>query len=358
MNIAGRAIAPGLPAYVIAEIGVNHDGDADRAIGLVDAAADAKADAVKFQFFRATELMGRAALLAAYQERAGEVDPIAMLRRLELSADELRPAVERAHHRGLHAIVTIFSLSLVQDALSLPWDALKTASPDLVHKPLLNALAATGLPLIVSTGAADEAEVARAVRWLEPAHARLALLQCVSCYPTKADDASLEAMGALARLFPGPIGYSDHTSGVDTGHTAALMGATLLEKHLTLERTAPGPDHAASLEPPAFGAYARRARDAARLRRENPDYAAKIDATLNGSVKSVLPCELDVRRASRQSLTTTRVIAPGERLAPGDLTFKRPGTGLLPFELDAALGRATARAIPADTPLTAADLAP
>jgi len=150
-NIGGHYRAPApTPPYIIAEIGVNHDGSADRALELVDAAAWAGADAVKLQLFRADLLMSRAARLAEYQRAAGEADPIDMLRRLELSFDEMERIGARAHENGLHAIVSVFSVELVPEAERLPWDAYKTASPDIIHKPLLDALAATRRPLIVS----------------------------------------------------------------------------------------------------------------------------------------------------------------------------------------------------------------
>ena len=179
MHISRRPITPANP-YIIAELGVNHDGSVDRALALTEAAAAAGADAIKLQFFRTDLLMSRAAKLAAYQHSAGETDPVAMLRRLELSLDDMARVIDRAHRFNIHAIVTVFSVDLVSEAESLPFDAYKTASPDLIHKPLLGALAATGKPLIVSTGASTLDEITRARDWLAPAAERLACLQCVS----------------------------------------------------------------------------------------------------------------------------------------------------------------------------------
>jgi sialic acid synthase SpsE len=163
---------------IIAEIGVNHDGSVERALDLVESAARAGADAVKMQLFETDRLLSAAARLAAYQKSSGESDPMAMLRRLELGTDQMAPIVERAHALGLDAIVSIFSVELVAEADRLPWDAFKSASPDIINRPLLVAMAATGRPMIVSTGTATANEVRRAVRWLESANDRLALLQC------------------------------------------------------------------------------------------------------------------------------------------------------------------------------------
>jgi N-acetylneuraminate synthase/N,N'-diacetyllegionaminate synthase len=357
VKIGRRQIGDSAPVYVIAELGVNHDGSPARALELVEAAASAGADAVKFQLFRADLLMSRASRLAVYQKDAGESDPVAMLQRLELPAAAMRPLVDRAHALGIHAIVTVFSLDLVGDAETLPWDAYKTASPDVVHRPLLDALAATGRPLIVSTGAAELDEVRRAVSWLAPAQSRLALLQCVSSYPTPTADAALGAMAALRALAPIPVGYSDHTTQVDTGAVAADLGADLLEKHFTLDKHAPGPDHAASLEPGEFRRYAELARDASTLRLRvgaDPTRDARPhrdDPRIGPPEKRVLPCERDVRAVSRQSIVMRRALRSGETLGASDLTFKRPGTGLEPWRLPEILGRRLSRDVAADEPL-------
>jgi sialic acid synthase SpsE len=358
MKIGTRQIGGGAPVYVIAELGVNHDGSADRAMEMVELAADAGADAVKFQFFRTDLLMGRAAKLAAYQKVAGERDPVAMLRRLELPISTLARLARRAHDLGVHAIVTVFSLGLVPEAETVAWDAYKTASPDIVHRPLLEALAATGRPLIVSAGASTLDEVSRAAEWLRPARGRLAFLQCVSCYPTKGPDASIMAMRAVAEATGCPTGYSDHTPDVDAGAVAAGLGATILEKHFTYSRRAAGPDHAASLEPAEFRAYASMAREESTMRHwMDGTIPAAPDPRWGPSEKRVLECERDVRAVSRQSITAARELRAGEVLRAADLTVKRPGTGLEPWMIDRVIGRTLARDVGADLPLTEADIA-
>lgn len=345
MRIAETRIGPERGPYIIAELGVNHDGSVSRALELTRAAAAAGADAIKLQLFRADLLMSSAAKLAAYQRAAGERDPLAMLRKLEMSARDMEPIVSLAHGLGLHAIVTVFSVELVGEADTLAWDAYKTASPDVIHRPLLERLAATGRPLIVSTGASTPDEVRRAVAWLEGERDRTALLQCVSSYPTPLHDAELGGIGALG-VFGLPVGYSDHTAEIQTGAQAAALGACILEKHLTYDRGAPGPDHAASLEPDGLAAYVRLARSAAR----------EVVLPSTTGHKRVLERERDVRLVSRQSIVTTRAIAAEEVLGRGDLTFKRPGTGLEPWMLGEVVGRRAARAIAADVPVVEADL--
>lgn len=359
MNIGNRHIGTESP-YLIAEIGVNHDGDVARAIELTHAAADAGADAVKLQYFEASRLMSRAARLAAYQAGAGESDPHEMLRRLELTVDDMAKVVQVAHARGIHAIVTVFSVELVAPAMRLAWDALKVASPDIVNKPLLRAIEGTGLPMILSTGAATTDEVLRALGWLRNASPRLAILQCVSSYPTPIESAELGGIEALAALFEGPIGYSDHTSGEQTSALAVELGAAILEKHLTHNRKAPGPDHGASLEPSEFATYARLARESwVRGRARNWHREAisrRRNQELYPPVKRVSDLELDVRRLSRQSLVAARDLPAGHVISRDDLTIKRPGTGLEPSRLESTIGVRTMRPVLVDMPLVEEDL--
>lgn len=342
MRIGSKEIGPGHPPYIIAEIGVNHDGEAHRALMLTDAAADAGADAVKLQLFETDRLMSKAAKLAAYQKNAGETDPLAMLRRLELSIDDMAKVVHRAHARGIHAIVTVFSVELVEVAERLEWDAYKSASPDIVNRPLLESMAATGKPLIVSTGASELDEVTRAAGWLQGIRDRLGMLQCVSSYP--APDEALGGIRAIADATGLVTGYSDHTSGIETGSHAVKVGACLLEKHLTYDRQAQGPDHAASLEPREMARYIHAAR------------TARCISHSGAIFKQVLDCERDVREVSRQSLVTTRALRSGETLKLDMLTIKRPGTGLPPYMLDEMIGRRVVREVEMDVPIVREDV--
>ncbi len=390
MRIGQRQIGVGQSPYIIAELGVNHDGSVERALDMTRAAAGAGADAVKLQLFETDLLMSSAAKLAAYQKAAGETDPVAMLRRLELSIDDMARIVALAHELDIHAIVTVFSVELMEKAQSLAWDAYKIASPDIVHKPLLESLAATGKPMIISTGASTIEEVKQAVAWLptesRPSgsgrhvspHDRLALLQCVSCYPTPEDRAELGGIAAIAIATGLPTGYSDHTATHITGRYAVAAGAVMLEKHLTYDRRAVGPDHAASLEPDLMRRYVLESRAAIVGRPLSVEHSVRKTSAALGStgvsvskengrdlaymlqhverLKRVLDIEQDVRTVSRQSLTTCRALPRGHSLRSEDLTFKRPGTGLLPYRLDDVLGRALTRDVGADVPLVEEDV--
>ncbi len=365
MRIGSTEISKGSSPYIIAELGVNHDGLPEKALELTKLAAEAGAHAIKLQLFKADLLMSKAAKLAAYQKAAGETDPIEMLRRLELSIEQMEPCVKLAHQLGIHAIVSVFSVELVREAERLSWDAYKTASPDIINLPLLQALADTGKPLIVSTGASTLEEIKRAIGWLKPIHNRLAILQCVSSYPTPPEQAELGGIPAIAEIWDGVVGYSDHTDGLSTGMDAVMLGARVLEKHFTYSRNAKGPDHAASLEPIDMKAYCLNAiggpaladfpidhvpaalRDAFAMAVEKP----KVEA-----VKRVTPIEEDVRRVSRQSIVATRSLTAGTTLQRSDLTIKRPGTGVPPFELSNILGRKLTRAVEGDMPLQLQDL--
>lgn len=319
--------------FVIAEIGVNHDGDPARAESLVDEAADAGADAVKFQWFEPRRLLSRSAELVAYQKASGEHDPISMLDRLRLDADGLERARLRAVHHGLLSVVTVFSPELVVEADQLEWDLYKTASPDVVNRPLLEALSSTGKPLIISTGGASLSEVHQAVNWIEP-HSP-ALLHCVSSYPTPIESAMLGGIQALASEFDLVVGYSDHTVSTRSGGLAVACGARILEKHLTWNREANGPDHSASIEPEEFLRYVRFARDAR--------------AMIGRSGKNPLPLERDVITASRQSVAVLRNIPADQVLVRDDLTTMRPGTGIPAASLLEFVGCRTRLALTAGT---------
>jgi len=237
----------------------------------------------------------------------------------------------------------VFSVELVPVADTLAWDACKSASPDIVNRPLLEANASTGKPMIVSTGASTLDEVVRAAGWLGAVRDRVALLQCVSSYP--APDAALGGIGAIAHATGLPVGYSDHTRETGTGAHAVAHGACLLERHITYDTGAKGPDHAASLEPDAFARYTRLAK------------RTGVGPCPGGGAKAVLGCERDVREVSRQSVVAACAIGGGTTITRGMLTIKRPGTGVLACDIDSVVGATAARSICADVPITACDLA-
>jgi sialic acid synthase SpsE len=336
LNIFGRAVGPGEDTFVIAEIGVNHDGSVERALDLVQAAAAARADAVKLQIFSADRLMHGSGTFATYQKkRCDEKSPAEMLRKYELSPGDLERVIDAIRERGMVPLATPFSLDDVQTIGDLKLPAVKVASPDLVNRPLLLAAAALGKPLLISTGAATLDEIDRTVGWLSARAAPFALLHCVSSYPTPNHDANLCWIGELAARIHAPIGYSDHTTEILSGALAVAAGACIVEKHLTYDRAATGPDHAASADPQQFTDYVRQVRLAQRLR--------------GRPGKRVLESEFDVRRVSRQSLVLARELHPGDVLRGDDLIVQRPGTGIPAASIDQAVGRKILRPLEAGT---------
>ena len=339
--LGGRRIAAGSDPFIIAEIGVNHDGSIARARELLRAAKAAGADAAKFQMFDADMLMSRDAVLAVYQRERGARDPRELLRGLQIAPEALGWLAEECVAVGIAPMVTVFSLPLFAQARTQAWSAFKTASPDLVNLPLLREAAATGKPLVVSTGAATRSEVEQAARWLAPLP-ELAFLQCTSSYPTNDDCAAIGGTIEIAAVTGRAVGYSDHTASIDTGGLAVAAGACILEKHLTYDRSAAGPDHAASLDPQQFADYVRLARRAARM--------------VGSPLKELQGVERDVRAVSRQSLVAVRDIPAGAFIGREDLTVKRPGTGICASRIDEIVGRRAARTIVADHVLREQDI--
>jgi sialic acid synthase SpsE len=276
----------------------------------------------------------------------------------------MMPVIALARQLGIHAIVTVFSVELVAEAEEIArvhdgWDAYKTASPDIIHRPLLDALAATDRPLIVSTGASTMTEVIRAAEWLGTPRRdkRLAMLQCVSSYPTPQEDAALEGIGAIAAELPDlPVGYSDHTSSEVMGATAVANGARILEKHFTYDRSAKGPDHSASLDFAAMKRYVANVRAAFEQRKNCTPLVAATSGDGRAGGKCVQDRERDVRTVSRQSIVSRRALPVGHRLSRDDITFKRPGTGVPPFAVEDVVGSSLVRAVGADMPIVWADL--
>ena len=345
IRIGGRAVGPGHPCFVIAEAGVNHNGDVERALALVDAAADARADAVKFQTFRAEAVVSRFAPKAAYQRSA--TDPgesqLDMVRALELGADAHRRIAARCEARGVAFLSSPFDDASADLLVELGAPALKTGSGELTNLPFLAHLARKGLPLLVSTGMADLAEVERAVRTIsENGSPPLALLHCVSAYPASPRDANIRAMRTLSERFRVPVGFSDHALGDAIALAACALGADLVEKHFTLDKRLPGPDQAMSLSPDELAAFVARVRD--------------VEAALGDGVKRPMPGERDVRAVARRSLVALGPLAAGTALDAGMLAAKRPGTGVPPDRLADVVGRRLALPLAADEPLTWAHL--
>jgi len=336
-RIGPAVVGPGSPVYVVAEAGVNHDGHISLACDLIQAAADAEADAVKFQVFSADRLVTRDAPAAQYQQWAVHTDrQYQMLARLELPHEQFVELAAYAQRCGIEFLATPFSMEDLQFLVSVGVRAIKLASPDIVNWPLLDAAADTGLPVIASTGAAELDEIAAAVSHYQRGGAGpLALMHCISSYPAHETEANLAAIGTLARAFDCISGFSDHTESVQIGGYAAAAGARIIEKHLTLDRRRHGPDHAFSLEPHAMAEYIRGIRSAELL--------------IGDGQIAVSDSQREVRQLSRRSVVAACDIRPGQKLTPSMLTLKRPGGGISPTQIDLLIGRQVRTEIAADT---------
>lgn len=337
LRIGPAVVGPGAPVFVVAEAGVNHDGSVGVARELIHAAADAEADAVKFQVFSADRLVTRQAPAAAYQTRADRGGTqYDILSRLQLSRERFVELAEYARHCDIEFLATPFGVEDLRFLVSIGIPAIKLASTDIVNEPLLAAAAGSGLPVIASTGAARIEEIGRAVERLRrPGAGPLALLHCVSCYPTPETRANLAAIGELARVFGCVTGFSDHTESVTIGGYAVAAGARIIEKHFTLDRGRTGPDHAFSLEPGQLAEYIRAVRHAERL--------------MGDGCIGPQECEEEIRRLARGRIVSAREIRAGEVLDCGMLTIKRAGDGIVASEFQSVIGRRVKADIPADT---------
>ncbi|HTA40615.1 MAG TPA: N-acetylneuraminate synthase [Candidatus Acidoferrales bacterium] len=337
-TIAGRSVGSDAPCFIIAEAGVNHNGDLARALDLVDVAAAANADAVKFQTFDADRLATHDAPKALYQlETTGATQSQReMLRELQLSIDDHRALIARCAQRGIIFLSTPFDEESADLLASLDVPAFKTPSGELTNLPYLAHVARFGKPVIASTGMATLAEVESAVATLSANGCReLALLHCVSNYPAAPADVNLRAIETLERTFGTPAGYSDHTDGIAIALAAAARGAAVIEKHFTLDRTLPGPDHRASLEPAELDRMVREIR--------------AIESALGDGRKEPAESERDTAAVARKSLVTVSDIAPGEPLTEANVAAKRPGTGLSPALRERVIGRSARVPIAAGT---------
>ncbi|MCC6470547.1 MAG: N-acetylneuraminate synthase [Alphaproteobacteria bacterium] len=345
-------------ALIIAEAGVNHNGSVDRALELVDAAQDCGADIVKFQTFSAEALAAAAAPKAEYQaaNTGAAGAQLEMLRALELDEAAHRRLVERCAERGIEFLSTAFDARSLDLVLSLGVRRLKMPSGEITNGPLLLKAARSGLPILLSTGMADLKEIESALGVLAfgysaPREAvpsplafraallgdegqrllteRVTVLHCTTQYPAPLEDVNLRAMDTITRRFNLKVGYSDHTLGIAVAIAAVARGAVAIEKHLTLDRSLPGPDHKASLEPPEFKAMVAAIRG--------------VEAALGTPDKRATDSERPNIPVARKSLVAARPIAQGETFTAENLTMLRPGGGRSPMEYWSLLGQPAPR---------------
>jgi len=326
--------------WVIAEIGVNHDGDVGIALELIDAAAEAGADAVKFQIFNPALVATTSAQLAPYQrDRQAATSQKAMLERLTLTRLELERTRLRADNRGLAWFATAFDLESLAIAEALEPCVHKAPSGELTNLPFITKVATLGRPVLLSTGMSSWAEV-EAARAAAAAAPQVVLLHCVSAYPAPIEDANLLAISELSRRFGDRVGWSDHCVGSETALAAVALGAAVIERHLTLDHSREGPDHAASSTPSELAAYIRGIRT--------------TYISLGDGDKRVRPSELENRTIARRGWYATRALEEGGVVGPGDAIALRPEAGLTPST--AIVGATLLRTVNAGAPLHAGDV--
>lgn len=337
-----------MKTFVIAEIGVNHNGNLDLALKLVDAAATAGAQAAKFQSFKADAITARNTATVAYQKSAGGDDQHAMLKKLELSDEDHYKVAAHCLARGIEFMSTAFDTASLDLLCAIGIQRIKVPSGEVTNIPYLKDCARRGLPIILSTGMADLDEVRTAVEILReamPVHLPvdpaglppLVVLHCTSAYPTELDDVNLGAMATMTAKLGVPVGYSDHTEGILVPPIAVASGALVIEKHITLDRTMNGPDHAASLEPTELAAMI------ASLK--------AVEAIMGDGQKRPRAAELEARSLVRRGAKAARDIQAGEVLEPGDCVLLRPATGVSPSEFPRLPGKRLSRSVKAGEPL-------
>lgn len=327
--------------YVIAEAGVNHNGDVELARQLIDAAKAAKADAVKFQTFKTEKILTRTASMADYQkENLGSEDTqFQMIKALELSHADFAALQTYAESIGIDFLSTPDdedSLDFLADTMDLPW--LKIGSGEVTNLPFLRRIAEKQKPMILSTGMSTIGEVERAVRTIqELTHQELVLLHCTTNYPCPPAEVNLRAMQTLQHAFNTRVGYSDHTIGTEVPVAAVAMGAVMIEKHITLDKNMEGPDHRASLDPSEFSEMVRQIR--------------AIELALGNGVKWPNPSEEKIKHLVRRRVVAARDMTAGTRLSYNDLMFKRANGGIFAEHVDELIGMVLNQAIEEDVPL-------
>jgi len=319
---------------IIAEAGVNHNGDLAEALLLVDAASESGADIVKFQTFTTDKLVTPDAVKATYQKATTghNETQMSMLRKLELSHSDHVAIIEHCQRRGIRFFSTGFDIESVNMLVGLGIDRIKIPSGEITNLPYLRHVGGLGLPVIISTGMANLEEVRCATEVLLSAGTlkkEVIVLHCTSEYPAPMVDVNLQAMVTMRETLGVNVGYSDHTTGHEVAVAAVALGACVIEKHLTLDRDAAGPDHAASLEPAEFSAMVRAIRN--------------IELALGDGIKVLQPSEAANKLVARRSIVAAAEIKTGELFTMLNIAARRPGTGLSPMLWDEVLGKIAIR---------------
>jgi N-acetylneuraminate synthase len=340
ISLGQRTVGDGEPVFIIAEAGVNHNGSLENALKLVDVAKASGADAVKFQLFNADEQVSRAAQTADYQQaQTGQESMLEMARSYDLPWEAHRDIKKHCEQVGITYMSSCFDQKAVDFFLELGGAGIKVGSGELTNYPLLAYMSSTGKPILLSTGMSTLEDVVGAVEHIHASGpSSVALFQCTSEYPTAINRVNLRVIATLKQRFQVPIGYSDHTEGNTAAIAAVALGACMVEKHFTLDKSMIGPDHRMSLDPHELQGYVEAIRAA--------------ELALGDNEKKPTEAEVEVAKVARRSLVSTRVIQPGETLSDENVTLKRPANGIDPRLWPSVRGRKVRTEIAADIPIT------
>jgi N-acetylneuraminate synthase/N,N'-diacetyllegionaminate synthase len=328
VNVGNKCIGEGEPCFIIAEAGVNHNGNINLAKKLIDAAKEAGADAVKFQTFKAENIVVKNAEKAEYQKETTGIgeSQYEMLKKLELREVDFKELAEYAKDKGIVFLSSPFDKESVDLLYELDVPAFKVGSGEITDFPLLKHIAKKGKPIILSTGMATLGEIEEALNVIRSEGVEdVILLHCVSNYPARIEDVNLRAMETLKKAFKLPVGFSDHTLGITASIAAVASGACLIEKHFTLDRNSPGPDHKASLEPDELKEMVKAIRD--------------MEKALGDGIKKPTKEEDKIKKIARRSIVAKIDIPKGTIIAEDMLDVKRQGTGIEPKYIDMIVGK-------------------
>jgi N,N'-diacetyllegionaminate synthase len=340
IKLANKLIGRGMPCFIIAEAGVNHNGDVNLAKKLIDAATEAGVDAVKFQTFKAEDVVTKTAEKAEYQKKTtgAEGSQFPMIKKLELKERDFEELFDYTHRKGIIFLSSPFDKRSVDflDRLGVP--AFKIASGEITNLPLIKHIAQKGKPIILSTGMSTMTEIKEALQVINDEGIRdIVLLHCITSYPAKVERSNLRALRTLRRAFKLPVGLSDHTIGITVPIAAVALGAAVLEKHFTLDKNLPGPDHKASLTPGELSQMVMVVR--------------QVGKAMGNGIKSPTEEEEEIKRVVRRSIVARLEISEGTLITEEMLDIKRPGTGVEPKYMNKVIGAVARRRIERDEPL-------
>ena len=338
MKIKHKLLGKESPCFIIAEAGVNHNGEIDKALELVNVANEAGADAVKFQLFDVKEQISRHAYNAPYQrEGSGKKTMLEMAKSYDLPWEKHKIIADYAEKLGIIYMSSCFDKKAVDFFINkLDGDCIKVGSGEITNYPLLKYISNTGLPILLSTGMCDIDDVRGAVSHIQKnGSSPIILLHCVSNYPAQTDDLNIRSMAFLQKEFDLLVGYSDHSNGSTAAISAITLGAVVIEKHFTIDKTLSGPDHAMSLDPDELKRFVNKIRE--------------TEVLLGDGIKKPTKKEMEMRQFSRRSIVSKSDIYKGEILTNENLTLKRPATGIDGRDLEKVIGKKVNQDIPFDS---------